>query len=988
MNEAKFWQDKIIQLFHDPTDKVLHLFRDGKHTDFAQELLDTFIGKGKAWLGRPNEAKPEGYRVAIDNKADRVSTGADRPVIGSTVTRVDWWKYPEISHPLDGTPLNWNEEGTPLNWQKWDENAVRESLRNELSTNAIQNWDDPTELSMKFLWVWRCLPLQLMKQHGPLWSVLPADSRIPDHSIWDHLRMASAYAGAKNHPHFFIFAIGSVQTFIYQARTSRDLWIGSYLLADLTWASIQPLAEEYGPDAILYPSLNENPLADQWLISEKKVLSLPFHSTRSSMLPHKFVALLPQKALEGTKEPDGPTGTEVMNNIGEQCRQAVEKRWQYLAAETENFLLKKVGDGHWREIWKGQIQGFPSCRWVAIPWQTVESREKGFAGWFSGQVWQRYELARSVYKNTKPAYVDSERGFDYALTHHKSQLVYRSRKAIGDFTQQKEPGIKCSICGEREVLHNLPDDGSRKVNELRRAAKDFWSNKKLDPDEKGSERLCGVCAFKRYLTEAKTKLNQRWNGDSFNQEGPAAPFPSTSTIAALPFLLKLVEKAEEVQKEIDGFIKAFDAAFNGEAKSHKTLHLSGLPSLKEKVKKVNDSPQKELLEDFFQIDAEYLFSEIWETKIRDAPDDKGQLFQTAKEKAEELIKSVRKASGDCPPPSRHFALLMMDGDNMGKLLLGADDAISAAWKDVLHLKAIEKIKENLSETGWLDLLKEKRLIGPALHAFISRALASFAYEVVPYLVEDKYDSRLIYAGGDDLLVMSSAEKVLDLARELQQHFSSAFLTGNSEHGFTRLSGKGPATGRIIPMLGQHASLSASIIIAHHKQPLQPLLTRGRNILHDLAKEKLERSSVVISVFTRSGEKVIFGGKWVENHIDLVEVIKSAVKAFQEGYIPGRLPYKLQEILPALTATDDPDVRKKLLRRELETSRKQKSPEEQLVAEKHVSATEQIIEQLLELGWIFAKKAKAKKAQMQPEVALNGLLLTRFLGSLLEKEGKE
>src|SRR5690606_23950269 len=31
---------------------------------------------------------------------------------------------------------------------------------------------------------------------GALWRLLPADTRIPDHSIWDHLDLTSAFSGA------------------------------------------------------------------------------------------------------------------------------------------------------------------------------------------------------------------------------------------------------------------------------------------------------------------------------------------------------------------------------------------------------------------------------------------------------------------------------------------------------------------------------------------------------------------------------------------------------------------------------------------------------------------------------------------------------------------------------------------------------------------------------------------------------------------------
>ena len=102
---------------------------------------------------------------------------------------------------------------------------------------------------------------------------MPTDSRCPDHAIWEHTRLASALAfvtGAKGDeapraPWLFRFEIGPVGRFIKEARTSRDLWMGSFLLSDLIWHAMLPLVEAYGPDVILFPDLRENPLADIWL---------------------------------------------------------------------------------------------------------------------------------------------------------------------------------------------------------------------------------------------------------------------------------------------------------------------------------------------------------------------------------------------------------------------------------------------------------------------------------------------------------------------------------------------------------------------------------------------------------------------------------------------------------------------------------------------------------------------------------------------------
>jgi CRISPR-associated protein Cmr2 len=94
----------------------------------------------------------------------------------------------------------------------------------------------------------------------------------------------------------------------------------------------------------------------------------------------------------------------------------------------------------------------------------------------------------------------------------------------------------------------------------------------------------------------------------------------------------------------------------------------------------------------------------------------------------EEIKKVRKrASGN--PPS-YYAILMLDGDEMGKKLRNADRAGQQS---------------------------------------ISRKLADFAMEEVTEIVRERL-GQLIYAGGDDVLAMLPRETALDCAHVLNQKF--------------------------------------------------------------------------------------------------------------------------------------------------------------------------------------------------------------------------
>ena len=91
-------------------------------------------------------------------------------------------------------------------------------------------------------------------------GVLPADTRVPDHTIWNHLDLTSAFASAfaldpEKNPALLAMSFGPVQDFIAQARTTSDLWAGSHLLSRLAWEGLKVICEQLGPDAVIFPAI-------------------------------------------------------------------------------------------------------------------------------------------------------------------------------------------------------------------------------------------------------------------------------------------------------------------------------------------------------------------------------------------------------------------------------------------------------------------------------------------------------------------------------------------------------------------------------------------------------------------------------------------------------------------------------------------------------------------------------------------------------------
>jgi CRISPR-associated protein Cmr2 len=60
----------------------------------------------------------------------------------------------------------------------------------------------------------------------------PADSRVPNHSIYDHIVQSAAIATCiedSDYPSFLLFTLGPVQDFIAKAKKTSDLWAGSFI---------------------------------------------------------------------------------------------------------------------------------------------------------------------------------------------------------------------------------------------------------------------------------------------------------------------------------------------------------------------------------------------------------------------------------------------------------------------------------------------------------------------------------------------------------------------------------------------------------------------------------------------------------------------------------------------------------------------------------------------------------------------------------------
>lgn len=151
----------------------------------------------------------------------------------------------------------------------------------------------------------------------------------------------------------------------------------------------------------------------------------------------------------------------------------------------------------------------------------------------------------------------------------------------------------------------------------------------------------------------------------------------------------------------------------------------------------------------------------------------------------------------------YYAIIMMDGDDMGKWISGAEGKMLTGYKE----------------------------INEAYHKEISSRLTIFSEKSVPNIVTEA-QGRLVYAGGDDVLAFVPLHQLLPVIKKLRDAFSS-------NDG-----------------LDEKATASMGVVIAHEKEPLQRVLMSVRE-LESKAKAyetgEHKKDAVAFGLLSKSGQ---------------------------------------------------------------------------------------------------------------------------------------
>lgn len=936
--EQDYWDHKLSCYLHDPPDKALHI---PGHEDRSNALLEA--------LGDLPSLDKNLYQ-----RADMIASGMDRGIFPGHVRNddtkngaVDFLKDPKLTHPSGAEqPLELDLSGCRelSNINK----SILQLLKADLDGDGTYQGlcspfkGNPVAFSAaRFHYVHHLLRERLSMENignlGGLWHRLPAETRMPDHSIWHHCGLVSALSScfgdsSSGQASIVVFSITPVQDFIARARKLKDFWAGSLILAWLAFEGIREIIYQFGSDHILYPSLIGQPMVNRLFHDECgfAAVNLPETWLKESGIasfPNKFVFL-------------APSGTEA--KIVEGIQHRIQTAWKDLGRSVlgriENVVEEK--DKAIEEIFNRQMEHFWAFHWAACPLQDV-SKKESISRLLPESVWKRPIGWIGDSKNLP--YASKGEGPLYQVTHALVQSFLAACKLRKEDNRPKEDGIKCQLHGDMECLRFDHQKAGGDKNP--KAGEDpFWKKFRSQwhprTDFKKTERLGAVAMVKRIAGHVTEEMKAH----------PLAPlfasrkrFPSTTEVALTDWLLQIEAAIPEVKKQLGGAWKSKIAQYVHETEAETKEEVAGI--------EISELREEERIICRQIIDGA---NQDRKTKILD--------------------------------PDRYFAIVLMDGDKMGCLVNG--ETLGSTWKSVLHPSLSKRLEkpdfDPKFRAFWKNRLAEKRLLSPSVHAAISEALGDFALCTVPAIIE-KHRGTLIYAGGDDVCAVMPVSSALVAAREIAEAWNYGFVTLNSEGDVHPLSGSWqPGKERLAVHLGKgkDISISAGILIAHHKRPLASAIHRAHQVL-DMAKQQGGRNAVAIELAKRSGGNRLFISRWDETPLKSLELaapynaqpLVNHFVAIAQGFgsadrpLSGSLIYRLEDFRSGLETLlhMSPNKVARFLESQIKRARSEKN-------EKNIA---------MHAARLAALLARGHNA-CEPKIETESLPMARFIGPAMSR----
>lgn len=852
------WTNKILAHLHDPPEKPYDF---GKwHKNRAEHYAARLGLSAALWL---------------DKTPDWTAAGADRLIFPDPSKAPGLGQKLAFRHPMTGEALN-------VPFEK------DQGTASHLLDNSFPEYSGELSEAERFFLLWRCWsPAAASQANAAALPFLPADTRIPDGSIWNHNSVVSAIEGTRGEdgklkPALLLFQIGPVQDFISQARSTRDLWSGSYLLSWLIAHGLKKVSDELGPDSVIFPSLRGQSLFD-WLHRDLlkkatfrqgdaesrsfwKVLNIENRvgDPLTPNLPNRFLALVPADfnpaIIEG----------------------AIRGEWERIAEESLSFINLQVPlAGEVEKTWDFQVSNFLKIDWQVHPWADNETTMSSVAqtGSQVASILGNLAAAAEAIPDKDSRCYPLNAGVLWSGHFDLASQSLDGRRACRNFdawTTTCNSREKDAFSGKEEALIDS--------EWLAKAAR----NKTLKHLFRKSDKLGAINLIKRVWHVAWLEQKQGFKRQNMS-------FGSVYAVAAGKWKATVADTLANNQDCWLDFLSFAEAAHFASDDQSVMDQIAGAPS---QVKSANE------VDWLAKLDAELLTAAGW---IPANASGDTEIPSTVRDAQNALHKFLKKAG--MREPTAYYAVIALDGDKVGEWLSGANNP---KVRSLLSEKAVAYFEAMPKEEGkrWLDT---PRPLSPSFHLGFSEALSNFGLYAASRVVT-AHHGQLIYSGGDDVLAMVPAEEAIacaeglrlafqgavDLADRYPDHFEAVPSAGLI-HLKTRENDGLPNWPLLVP--GGKMTVSAGIAIGHAKAPLQDMIEEAREAEKRAKRAPssggLGRNALAVSLLKRSGEIIHWGAPFGSASIELL-------RQFQQLHRDEVLPGTFGHRVPELVERFDPD----------------------------------------------------------------------------------
>ena len=835
----------------------------------------------------------------------------------------------EIRHLVSGQ----NQEIPPFSG---DLQNLQESLK--LPDNIKS---DPKQV---FWWMWRFYP-EIFRKIDSDSLLLPANLALPDCSIHSYSSTVSALTGAmypqdeqanSEHPYLILFTFSPVQEFIKASRKFLDFWAGSYLLHYLSVKVCWYIAEQYGPDAVITPSLWGQEIIDALTLQKYPHFEESFKdytesdpvsrfknrtsvSLSTAGFPNVVTAVVPglknakelgEKLSEKLKEDWKEIGFKVRETIKEKVMDFAsntERKRRFWEKNSKEFIDLELyqkqldkwqhgGNWEWNKLWEAQLDYTWETYWTVVPLGDPDkSLESLSEEWFEAQ--NKLSQARVEIPTSAERQFYSEQNSSFNIGTWWGSLQQRLGQSIQAVKNTRTwqipvaPGERSTLSGQFSAVHPnlLYKNGFREGAGISAGSmRLFWRvMAEVFPGLfNGSEKLNALELTKRmawvYGGVAESlgvgvKDNSKAEEDeqiNYLDYENFIRFPNLSSIAAARFAHEHPKRVKEYWECLNEKIQKSN--FLSEQKKTFYTKTHRPFQIKKTDKKLKDNDK-----DYNGV----MFSSKW------LAEDMG----LEKDQISELRNMVDQAHKKCgfgdSSPSDWWVIVLGDGDNMGKYVSGRR---LKPYNDYLNKNVIEEEQGQQIEREFLETRKR---MGPATHVGLNRALLDFSNRLVPYLTEERCCGRVVYSGGDDVLPVLPVEDLPEYLCSLQ-----AAWQGGKDPEFESKGGywfrkdetvKGFSLDkRRYFTMGKGATMSMGVVIAHKSVPLPTVLENLWEAEKDRAKKIPGKDGLCFRVIYSSGNtlEALMKGSLLQKWNELVQAEKS-----NESFSP--LLYRLAEELP-------------------------------------------------------------------------------------------